>query len=146
MGVAELPPLMAPVRRTARRLQSDTIRINPDTPPMPVRCIRYRRLERGADLRLFHASIGGDPVSAGRTGGEAGKKGTFMKVDVTAATAFGNGAAAIAIVVALLDVLQSSKKLSPQEVDRILSSATALLPSGVTVGQESLKAMKSIVV
>jgi len=50
-----------------------------------------------------------------------------MKVDVTAATAFGNGAAAITLIVALLDALQSSGKLSVSDVDQILGRAWALL-------------------
>ncbi|HUL10382.1 MAG TPA: hypothetical protein VLV76_28905 [Candidatus Acidoferrum sp.] len=67
-----------------------------------------------------------------------------MKVDVTAATAFGNGAAAIALVVALLDALQSSGKLTAQDVDRILGRASALLPAEPTVGREGLKTIKTI--
>jgi len=67
-----------------------------------------------------------------------------MKVDVTAATAFGNGAAAIALVVALLDALQSSGKLTAQDVDRILGRASALLPAEPTVGREGLKTITTI--
>ena len=69
-----------------------------------------------------------------------------MKVDVTAATAFGNGAAAIALVVALLDALQSSGKLTVQDVDQILGRASGLLPAEPTVGREALKTIKTIVV
>ena len=69
-----------------------------------------------------------------------------MKVDVTAATAFGNGAAAIALIVALLDALQSSGKLTVQDVDQILGRASALLPAEPTVGREALKTIKTIVV
>jgi hypothetical protein len=68
-----------------------------------------------------------------------------MKVDVTAATAFGNGAAAIALIVALLEVLQSLEKLSMQDVDQILGRAAAMLPPDPTVGREGLKTIKSIV-
>ena len=68
-----------------------------------------------------------------------------MKVDVTAATAFGNGAAAIALLVALLEALRSSEKLSAQEVDRILDRAAAMLSSDLTVGRDGLKTIKSIV-
>ena len=68
-----------------------------------------------------------------------------MKVDVTAATAFGNGAAAIALIVALLEALQSSEKLSMQDVDQILGRAAAMLPPDPTVGREGLKTIKSIV-
>lgn len=67
-----------------------------------------------------------------------------MKVDVTAAAAFGNGAAAIALVVALLDALQSSGKLTLEDVDRILGRASALLPAEPTVGREGLKTIKTI--
>ena len=67
-----------------------------------------------------------------------------MKVDVTAATAFGNGAAAIALVVALLDALQSSGKLTVQDVDQILGRASALLAAEPTVGREALKTIKTI--
>jgi len=68
-----------------------------------------------------------------------------MKVDVTAATAFGNGAAAIALIVALLEALQSSEKLSMQDVEHILGRAAAMLPPAPTVGREGLKTIKSIV-
>jgi hypothetical protein len=69
-----------------------------------------------------------------------------MKVDVTVGTAFGNGAAAIAIAVALLETLRVSKKLSSEEIDQILSNAAASLPTDSTVGRESLKTIKTIVV
>jgi hypothetical protein len=69
-----------------------------------------------------------------------------MKVDVTAATAFGNGAAAIALVVAVLDALQSSGKLTAQDVDQILGRASALLAAEPTVGREGLKTIKTIIV
>ena len=68
-----------------------------------------------------------------------------MKVDVTAATAFGNGAAAITLIVALLEALQSSEKLSAQDVDEILDRAATMLPPDPTVGREGLKTIKSIV-
>ena len=55
-----------------------------------------------------------------------------MIVDVTAATAFGNGAAAIALIVALLDALQSSGKLTIPEVDQIIGRASALLAAEAT--------------
>jgi len=68
-----------------------------------------------------------------------------MKVDITAATAFGNGAAALTLVVALLESLQSSERLSVEDVDRILNRAAAMLPPDPTVGREGLKTIKSIV-
>jgi hypothetical protein len=68
-----------------------------------------------------------------------------MKVDVTTAAAFGNGAAAIVLVVALLEALQSSVKLSVEDVDRILGRASEMLPTSPTVGQDGLKTLKTIV-
>jgi hypothetical protein len=68
-----------------------------------------------------------------------------MKVDVTAATAFGNGAAAITLIVALLEALQASEKLSVEDVDRLIGRATEMLPPDPTVGREGLKTLRTIV-
>jgi hypothetical protein len=68
-----------------------------------------------------------------------------MKVDVTVSPDHGNGAAAFAIVVALIDALWASNKLSAADVQQILAAAEVHLPPDThLVGREARKSLKSV--
>ena len=69
-----------------------------------------------------------------------------MKVDASFLNPGGNGVAALTLVVALLDALQSSETISATQIREILAGAKSLLAGDRSIEQEGRAILDSVTI